>query len=122
MRKLAAPKALETANSREMIRAARVLVDGSSSREFDYSIPDALRERVVVGARVRVSLRQRKSTGTVAGIVEHSEAEADRMRLRDLDSVIDDIPALTPQLLDLGRWISKVLLHADGIGDARPAA
>ncbi len=29
------------------------------------------------------------------------------MRLRDLDGLIDDIPALTPQLLDLGRWISK---------------
>ena len=67
---------------RPMIRAARVLVDGSSSREFDYSIPDTLRERVVVGARVRVSLRNRKSTGTVADIVEHSQAEADRMLRR----------------------------------------
>ena len=90
-----------------MIRAARVLVDGSSSREFDYSIPEALRDRVVVGARVRVSLRKRKSTGTVAELIEHSQSEADRMRLRDLDGLIDDIPALTPQLLDLGRWISK---------------
>ena len=36
-----------------MTQVVRVLVDGASGLEFDYSIPDKIRNKVVVGSRIR---------------------------------------------------------------------
>jgi hypothetical protein len=37
----------------------RVIVDRSIRRELDYAVPEPLREKVIVGSRVRVPFRQK---------------------------------------------------------------
>ena len=56
-----------------MLHVVRVLVDGASGMEFDYSIPEQLREKVVEGSRVKVPLRNRASTGTVVAIISDND-------------------------------------------------
>jgi len=70
---------------------------------FTYSIPDELAEKVALGARVKVSFGRRKLVGYVLGFPESTDLK----KLKDIEAVLDDPPLLTPELLELGRWIAK---------------
>src|SRR5262249_5332582 len=83
-------------------RYVRVIVDRAIHRELDYSVPDALAERVGVGSRVRVPFRDKSALATVVAIPEQSEAEG----VRPIESLIGDAPTLTEPLLELARWIA----------------
>jgi primosomal protein N' (replication factor Y) len=83
--------------------SARILIDGPSELEFNYSVPDSLSGRVCVGSRVRIPLRNRSATGTVVDLSEWDDPET---RLKDIAGLIDEAPVLTPKLIELGRWIS----------------
>ena len=50
-------------------RFARVIVDRSADREFDYLIPAAMTGRVQVGSRVRLPFRNRATIGTVVDLL-----------------------------------------------------
>ncbi len=79
----------------------RVLIDGPSELVFDYAVPAGL--DVSPGCRVRVPLRRKSATGTVLSI---SEAEQMDFALRELESLIDPEPLITPVLLRMGEWIA----------------
>ena len=81
---------------------ARVLIDGPSELVFDYAIPAGL--DVQPGCRVRVPLRRKSATGTVLSIGE-PDAQAD-FALRELESMVDPEPLITPVLLKTGAWIA----------------
>ena len=70
---------------------------------FDYEIP--LQLPIVEGCRVRVPIRQKTTSGTVLAILpppEHSE-----FAMREVKSLIDPEPLITPTLLKVARWISN---------------
>lgn len=52
---------------------ARVMLDLAIGREFDYSIPEAMSGRLVVGSRVRVPFGHGSRLGVVTGVVESSD-------------------------------------------------
>ncbi len=79
----------------------RVLIDGSSELVFDYAVPAGLDVRP--GCRVRVPLRRKSATGTVLAI---AAAEQMDFALRELESLIDPEPLITPVLLRTGEWIA----------------
>jgi primosomal protein N' (replication factor Y) (superfamily II helicase) len=79
----------------------RVLIDGPSELVFDYAVPMGL--DVVPGCRVRVPLRRKSATGTVLSIVETPQMD---FALRELESLIDPEPLITPVLLRTGEWIA----------------
>jgi len=81
---------------------ARVLIDGPSELVFDYAIPTGL--NVQAGCRVRVPLRRKSATGTVLSIAEPVQQD---FALRELDSLIDPEPLITPVLLKTGEWIAN---------------
>lgn len=84
-----------------MQKAARVLIDGPSDLVFDYAIPDGV--AVASGCRVKVPLRNRAATGTVLAV---NDVDQQDFALRELSSLIDPEPLVTPQLMKLGRWIA----------------
>jgi len=90
-----------------MVPTARVLVDGSSGLEFDYSIPEDLNALVAVGSRVTVHLRNRPSTGTVVALCSADEGTDSATYLKPIAGLITDKPILTSELIELGRWISN---------------
>ena len=81
---------------------ARVLIDGPSELVFDYAIPVGLEVRP--GCRVRIPLRRKSATGTV---LSTGEAEQADFALRELESLIDPEPLITPVLLRTGHWIAN---------------
>ncbi|BCU75976.1 primosomal protein N' [Luteolibacter sp. LG18] len=80
---------------------ARVLIDGPSELVFDYAIPAGL--PVQPGCRVRVPLRKKSATGTVLAL---SDGPQEDFALRELESLVDPEPLITPVLLKTGRWIA----------------
>lgn len=82
---------------------ARVLIDGPSELVFDYAIPADM--PVVEGCRVRVPIRQKTSSGTVLAIQEPPTQS--EFAMREIHSLIDPEPLITPTLLKVARWIAN---------------
>ena len=80
----------------------RVLIDGPSELVFDYAVPAGLEVRP--GCRVRVPLRRKSATGTV---LAETTAEQMDFALREVESLIDPEPLITPVLLRTGEWIAS---------------
>ncbi|NQX10488.1 primosomal protein N' [Microbacteriaceae bacterium VKM Ac-2855] len=87
---------------------ARVLLDSplpQLDHLFDYEIPDALREQVVPGIRVRVPLRTggRIADGFVVDVVDSSEHGG---ALSAVEAVVSTLPVLTPEVWLLARRVA----------------
>ena len=85
-------------------RFARVIVDRSADREFDYLVPDSLQGKVGVGSRVRLPFRNRVALGTVVDV--RDESAVPEASLRPLHSTVGDKPILSPVLIELARWMA----------------
>ncbi len=70
---------------------------------FTYALPLTLQHRVRPGCRVIVPFGARKLTGVV---VECHDRRPD-VEARAVLRLVDEEPALSPELLDLGLWISE---------------
>ncbi len=85
------------------MQIARVIVDLSLNREFDYRIPDALRGTLQVGDKVSVPFGNRHAQGFVVALSENSE----RSDLKEVAARVGDKPLVTPGILELARWMSE---------------
>ncbi|MBV9181633.1 MAG: primosomal protein N', partial [Acidobacteria bacterium] len=75
-------------------------------RVFTYHLPDDI--PAVAGSRVVVPFRQHRLVGIVTEFAERAPEMAVKDVLFSLDG--DDLPALKPDLLQLGRWVSNYYL------------
>jgi primosomal protein N' (replication factor Y) len=89
-----------------MNRIAKVAVDLSLDREFDYLIPEPLRPLVEIGSRVEVPFRSRMVTGFVVGFTDKS-AFAD---LKPISKVLGEKSLVTETVMELARWMSAYYL------------
>lgn len=81
---------------------AKVIVELSLNKEFDYAIPAELQGQVQVGDKVNVPFGHRVSQGFVVGLAETSEHKT----LKSILSRVGDKPLVTQPILDLARWIA----------------
>ncbi len=81
---------------------AKIQLDDAAGNLFDYGVPDAWCDNLRPGHRVRVPLRNRSVTGTVLSIMEHSDVRG----IRPILGLLNQAPALTPNLLRLAQWIA----------------
>jgi primosomal protein N' (replication factor Y) len=84
---------------------AEVLVDIRSKevdRLFDYKVPTNLQQVIEIGQRVTVPFGPRFIMGYVLGFKEESSFA----RVREIQDVLDLIPTLTNELIELGRELS----------------
>ncbi|MFA5688346.1 MAG: primosomal protein N' [Kiritimatiellales bacterium] len=89
-----------------MNRIAKVAVDLSLDREFDYLIPAALQPAVEIGSRVEVPFGSRNVTGFVVGFAEKSDLK----ELKPIEKVLGETSLITPVVMDLARWMSTYYL------------
>ena len=71
-------------------------------RPFTYALPETLRHRVTAGCRLLVPFGSRK----LAGVVLRTHSEAPQTPVRDALRLLDGAPALSDEMLALGRWIA----------------
>ena len=81
---------------------ARVTLEIALRKQFDYSIPPALEEKVAIGSRVKVPFGPRQVPGVVTELLE----ESTHTGLRPIISVMGRPGLVTPKVLQLARWIS----------------
>ena len=85
-------------------RLVAVVLPVPVNRPYIYAVPDALADRAVPGARVVVPVKQRKVVGVVTEAVSRPPSAG--VAIKPIIAAPDEQPALSPALLDLGRWIS----------------
>ncbi|GAC1632413.1 MAG: primosomal protein N' [Candidatus Acidiferrum sp.] len=78
---------------------------------FTYMIPQSMRAAAHVGCRVLVPFRKKSIVGVILEMVQEPP---ENTKLRDITRVIDLVPALTPKLIELGRWIASYYLAPVG--------
>lgn len=87
---------------------ARVIVDVPSKdtdRPFDYLIPEELRPWVEVGSRIGVPFGHRTLQGFVVSL--HPRPEMDTAKMKPIQEVLDVMPPLSPELIELGEWMKE---------------
>ncbi len=85
-----------------MSRVARVVVDLSLDREFDYLVPGELSDALQVGSRVEVPFGRRTVSGYVVSFVESSSFP----NLKPIKAMIGKKPLVEENILNLARWIA----------------
>ena len=83
---------------------ARVAVDLAIGKEFEYLVPDSLRQVAQLGSRVRVPFGRREILGYVVGLADESEFALNR--LKPIGEVLHRSPLLTESVLKLSRWLA----------------
>ena len=87
---------------------AKVAVSSANyaiDRPYDYKIPEPLKERAKVGARVTVpfSRGNRRAEGVILALA----ASKGDIRLKCIDKVLDDSPPLTEAQIKLALWLRE---------------
>ena len=85
-----------------MPKYARVLVDDSAGKAFDYELPEAVAAVLQPGSRVRVPVRTRTALATVIELLEETDAPG----VKPISEVVSAEPILSPLLLRLGEWMA----------------
>ncbi len=80
---------------------------------FYYRIPDNLQPKIKVGQRVLAPFGVRKLTGYVAALSANCSKEFSS--IKSILDILDDEPLITPQVMQLARWISKYYICPLGI-------
>jgi len=78
---------------------------------FTYAVPETLCPQVQPGIRVLVPFRKKSLVGVV---LEMTKTVPEGTKIREIQQVLDRVPALTPKLLELGRWIASYYLAPIG--------
>jgi primosomal protein N' (replication factor Y) len=81
---------------------------------FTYEIPERLAESICAGSRVLVPFRNRAMTGVVVAPSVHRPDPALVKNVREIVEVLDPIPALPPNLVELGRWVAGYYVAPPG--------
>src|SRR5262245_35965893 len=82
---------------------ARVTLDLTLRKEFDYLVPPDLLGAVEVGSRVKVPFNSRQVLGSVTALAEQSP----HTNLRPILKVLGSRALLTANVLHLARWVSE---------------
>ncbi len=82
---------------------AKVIVDVSLDREFDYAIPSELADTIQIGSRVSVPFGHRHVAGYVVGLAETSA----HGKTKPIHALIGDKPYIDNTILELARWMSE---------------
>lgn len=80
-------------------------------KTFTYKIPEHLVGRVAPGCRVLVPFGPRRMTGYVTQL---RKKPAGKFRLKNIAALVDEEPLLTPEHLELARWMAGYYVHTIG--------
>ena len=82
---------------------AEVAVPLPLKTTFHYRIPSKLKGQAGIGKRVMVPFGHRRLMGFIVGLA----AQVPFRKIKSLESVLDEEPLLSPELLELTRWMGE---------------
>ena len=86
-----------------MASIAKVVVEISLDREFDYRIPAHLQSIIRVGTQVNVPFKSRELRGFVVGLSDHSSFGD---QLKEIAGVVGEKPLIPDPIMKLAYWIA----------------
>ena len=86
-----------------MASIAKVVVEISLDREFDYRIPAHLQSSIQVGSQVNVPFQSRELRGFVVGLANYSSFQD---KLKEITGVVGDKPLIPDPIMKLAYWIA----------------
>jgi primosomal protein N' (replication factor Y) (superfamily II helicase) len=84
---------------------AEVVFPISLRKSFTYRVPAPLEGLAKEGMRCSVSFGRRQTIGLIAALTRQSSTPMNA--IKPIDSLLDVEPSLTPDLMELGKWISE---------------
>ena len=90
---------------------ARVIVPLPIDKAFDYKIPDSLDSEIQVGSRVLVPFGRQLLTGVICSLSSDAHTQHTLKSIRD---VLDSTPSMTPELMELTRWMADYYMCSWG--------
>lgn len=92
--------------NRVMSSIARVVVEIAVDKEFDYLIPERLRDEIKVGTQVVVPFGHSEARGYVVGLTDSSP----HAKLKEIRERVGKKALVEQSILDLARWIADYYL------------
>ena len=86
-----------------MATIAKVVIERSLDREFDYRIPANLQAVIKVGSQVNVPFRSENLRGFVVGLSNYSAFGGE---LKEISGMVGEKPLIPDAVMDLARWIA----------------
>ena len=84
-------------------KLARVVVNLSLDRTFDYRVPSFINNKIQIGSAVNVPFGKGSQIGYVISFPKTSEVE----HLKEIHSLVGDREMLSTSLMRLGKWMSE---------------
>lgn len=91
-------------SERETPKVARVIVELSLDREFDYAIPESMASDIKVGMEVLVPFSKSERRGHVLSLAQSSDYPK---KLKSILCLHDTHPRIPDTLVSLGEWIAQ---------------
>ncbi len=88
----------------------RVAVPVHVHSTFIYRIPPQLTARAQPGSRIVVPLGRKVVTGYIVELLESGLDSATHAEIKDAADILDELPIVPPELLELTRWVSDYYL------------
>src|SRR5215471_480129 len=85
---------------------AQVAVPVYVRQTFTYRLPGDMARRAQPGCRVLVPFGTKYLTAFVVDLCEAIEGEIDESDIKEVEELIDESPIITPEMMELTRWIS----------------
>ena len=116
------PSSTDRSNERSTARHAAVAVAVPVRRLFTYEVPERIGAVLQRGSRVRVPFAGRELAGVV--VEWPAERPADDVKIKAVAAVVDGVPPLSSEMLELTRFVSDYYLCSWGeaIAAATPVA
>ena len=73
---------------------------------FTYRLPGDISSRAQAGCRVLVPFGKKFVTGFIVELHESLQGEVDQSDIKDIEELLDESPIITPEILELTRWVS----------------
>lgn len=80
------------------------------NKGFHYLIPSSLEKYAEIGKRVNIFFRNRRNSGIIVNIINQTDVK----NLKEIEEILDPIPILSQEILNLTDWISKYYLCPKG--------
>lgn len=90
---------------------AEVIIPLALPQNYTWAIPEAFQQKISIGSRVEVQLKNKKYSGIVKNI-HHNKPQA--FNPKNIQNVLDDEPLVYPHQLQLWQWIAMYYMCCEG--------
>jgi primosomal protein N' (replication factor Y) (superfamily II helicase) len=85
---------------------AEVAVPIYIRQTFTYRLPGDMSSRAQTGCRALVPFGKKFLTAFIVDLHETLQSEVDESDIKDIEELLDESPIITPEILELTRWVS----------------